>query len=297
VSRDVRQLCDGPLKAAVAALVFCGIPRADTTTAVLPYGTIDKEVYATRTSHNVVVRIMITTDTVPCAVAVRATAAEVWKNGNTLWDRFTVVCYLRLTGAENAAYAIAEFTPAGPANFQINEFALEDEKEYRHAPPGTIQKIQPKKELQYSISLKIRKTGRRKLRVTVSTNFPDSTVLQITGRRQFFQWEKEDPDFDTVFTEIGAVQGGRIESNFVLDESAWYFKRLKQKESGRFKGFRSITPLIRVDVLYEPVMQTCEKVKALLGPKGEKLKGDGALTADNVTMYKVEREIDIAFER
>ena len=80
------------------------------------YGAIKRMVY----------RLYLNTQATPDQDRMKATAEQVWRDGNRRWNEFTVfMIFGQIKDFNAGAYGIAEFTPSGLSDFRINTVPLQ----------------------------------------------------------------------------------------------------------------------------------------------------------------------------
>lgn len=92
---------------------------------VLTYWTVSEEPETKGLSKQMVVRVMISTETLPSDEMMQDTALHIWENGNKDWNRFTVFMYLPDMDPHNFAYGVGEFADHKLEEFHLNPMATE----------------------------------------------------------------------------------------------------------------------------------------------------------------------------
>ena len=71
-----------------------------------------------------VFRVVLETSKIPSRKSVMDVATQIWSNGNTKWDDFTILAYLQGMDWQSFAYLIIKFTEYGFQEYEVNEAAI-----------------------------------------------------------------------------------------------------------------------------------------------------------------------------
>lgn len=91
------------------------------------YRTIGTRDVSYNDNDRMVYEIYLKTDTIPDENRMKATARQIWKNGNLKWDQFTVFMIFGEIKdfSSGGAYGVCEFTSSGMTKFFINDVPLQ----------------------------------------------------------------------------------------------------------------------------------------------------------------------------
>ena len=88
-------------------------------------------------TKRMVYSIYLDTESTPSEERMKETAQQIWKNGNQRWNEFTVwMIFGPIKNFDTGAYGIAEFTPSGLKEFQINDIPLQMLELESKSPPS-----------------------------------------------------------------------------------------------------------------------------------------------------------------
>ncbi|MBD3345035.1 MAG: hypothetical protein GF401_08240 [Chitinivibrionales bacterium] len=273
---------------------------------ILPYKIIDRQVLGSFVSSKIIMKIMVETEKLPLEEDIKETAKKIWHEGNTLWNNFTLFVYLPEMNNEGAAYCFLEFGHSGLQNFQIQEFSIKETiwTQKKEKDVEEIKEKEPKRQvLEYTLALKVKKKKKsRGIDILVVTNFPDSTNLELTVARPYYQRGKDEELFGILNEEVCRVKGGRIERSYTINDGKWYYKIMNQNEDlGKkeedFARFKSISPRVKVYATYSPEIEQPLSVVNILGKNAEYVAGKGTGKIGYGKPYSVEKFTEIHFER
>lgn len=90
------------------------------------YRVMEKQDTSYGGTKRMVYRLYLNTQVAPDQDRMKATAEQVWRDGNRRWNEFTVfMIFGQIKDFNAGAYGIAEFTPSGLIDFQINSVPLQ----------------------------------------------------------------------------------------------------------------------------------------------------------------------------
>lgn len=90
------------------------------------YRVMEKQDISYGATKRMVHRLYLNTQTTPNQDRMKATAEQIWRNGNRRWNEFTVfMIFGQIKDFNAGAYGIAEFTPSGLSDFRINTVPLQ----------------------------------------------------------------------------------------------------------------------------------------------------------------------------
>lgn len=275
-----------------------GADRAGKQAEPVPYEVVSKQVAGDFTSSKMIWKVVLASEGIPSSDQIKNTVTGMWRDGNNLWSRFVVFVYLPEMEIEDAAYCIAEFFHGGLGSFTIQDFALQDVEVPASRPPPPEPR-DDRKVVRYALELSVSRTGSRKLDVGIVTDFPDSTNLVLTARRPYYIRGGTEEQYGTILEKLCPVVDGAYTDTLALDESDWYYRRLREGESGagEFAGFRSISPRVIVEARYSPDTPQPETVRSVLGPRGEYVSGPNVSSEEEGTVVRVTRVTEVHFEK
>ena len=270
-------------------------------TAAPGYTVVDRTVVGSYTGSNAIWKVILHTDTLPGKKHLRHTATRVWQSGNTLWERFTVFVFLPKMDTEKIAYSIAEFGHGGLSRLTVQDFALhgtawaQPEPEVIDTPKPTIETPEPE---EYRISLRVGEVARNKILLDVKTNLPDSARLQVAVRRPYYERSGDRKAcYGRLFTGTFQVVDGGIKREIALDDRTWYHNCLSRKDAPEepFPGFRSISPMLEVQVCFCPARNQPSSVIRATGANGELMRGKQVREIEGVNTLTVTTRAEIHF--
>ncbi|MBD3321221.1 MAG: hypothetical protein GF350_09020 [Chitinivibrionales bacterium] len=272
----------------------------------LSYTIIDQQVLGNFVSSKFIMKALVNVEELPSGSNMKTTAEAIWKDGNTLWNNFTLFLYLPGMNHEGAAYCFCEFSHGGLQKYEVQKFAIKGTRWEKKKPQKVKKPAKKKAEkpvLVYTLSLQVKKmTEGRSVDILVLTNFPEGTNLQLKVARPFFQREKDEEFFGILQEETCAVKEGRIDRRYTIDDSKWYYKTVNQKGGTKrseecFTKFKSISPRIKVSVAYSPEIPQPDSVSRILGPNADYVAGKDTGKIGYGKPYIVEKYIEVHFTR
>ncbi len=250
-------------------------------------------------------RVLLQVDRLPTDDRVRATAEQVWREGNTGHAEFTAFFYLPEMNMHGAAYAVAEYTPAGLKKFQTNDFALygtrwrSAEAEAAKADSAWTQQKRAPTVQGYQLTLTATKVSPRRLRIRATTDLPDGTMLYVSVDRQYHERNNDETYSGEIFERDVAVQAGHVELEIEVDDSRWYQKRREDERKfagmGVFGELGRISDEVDVSVLFSPRRTQSQEILRKLGRNGEHVGGAGARRSGDFTVYEAEEKVKVPF--
>ena len=102
--------------------------NSETSKSLLPYKIVKKEDQSYRGTSRMTYRVLLNVSEKPNEQKIKDVALSLWNDGNKSWKEFTVFLYLPEMNTNSMAYGIANFTPSGLDNFNVQEYALWDTK-------------------------------------------------------------------------------------------------------------------------------------------------------------------------
>lgn len=95
---------------------------------LLSFKIVKKEDHSYPGTSRMTYRVLLNVTKIPQEQEIKDVAFSLWQDDNKSWKEFTVFLYLTEMDTDDIAYGIANFTPSGLKDFNINEFALWDTK-------------------------------------------------------------------------------------------------------------------------------------------------------------------------
>ena len=143
----------------------------------LPYVIVEQEDISYLDNQRMTSRVILDVDTIPSEIEIINTATYIYEQENKKWKGYTVFIYLPEMNTGFSSYGIGEFNKDGLVNFRINKKSLK----------GTTWEIKEEiiqKKIQelteYSIDISTTNIEKRKVKITINTNFPDGKAMQLT---------------------------------------------------------------------------------------------------------------------
>lgn len=102
--------------------------KTATSKNMLSYKIVKKEDQSYRGTARMTYRVLLNVSKKPKEQKIKEVALSIWKDGNKSWKEFTVFLYLPEMNTNSMAYGIANFTPSGLKDFNVQEYALWDTK-------------------------------------------------------------------------------------------------------------------------------------------------------------------------
>ncbi|MFO7821358.1 MAG: hypothetical protein R6V56_04815 [Lentisphaeria bacterium] len=100
-------------------------PQPKPTATPYTYRVVKKRYSSYANTKRMVYSVYLNTQQTPDQERMRATAQQIWRNGNKKWDDFIVqMIFGPIENFDTGAYGIADFSPSGIVDFSINEVPL-----------------------------------------------------------------------------------------------------------------------------------------------------------------------------
>lgn len=101
-------------------------PPPEPATDPYAYHVMEEQNLSHGATKRMIYRLYFKTQSTPDQNRMKATAEQLWRNGNQGWDQFTVfMIFGPIKNFDAGAYGIAEFNPSGLSDFQINTDPLQ----------------------------------------------------------------------------------------------------------------------------------------------------------------------------
>ena len=91
---------------------------------MLKYKIVERKDISYPGVRRMVFRVVMEAVKLPSEEQLKKIAIDLWVNGNTVWDEFTVFIYLPNMDTNNIAYGVGEFNQKGLKELIINQDAL-----------------------------------------------------------------------------------------------------------------------------------------------------------------------------
>jgi len=243
--------------------------------------------------------------TLPTEIEMRNTANYLWGYGNKNWKEFTVFIYLPYMNTESTAYGVGEFNNDGLVSFTKNEDALYGTKWEIKKPKEPVKEIPVEKLKEYRIELSAINAGGRKIRINISTNFPDRTNFSLYINRNFYKKGDTETYIEELFDKDFSIKNGKFEILVdIINETAWYNEVQREIRAlpNDIKPISKISDKININVLYTAAELQPANVLEILGTKGEYVTGKGAEkfgtgTAGRLTSFSASKELYLPFKK
>ncbi len=98
--------------------------KTKTSKNLLSFKIVKKEDQSYRGTSRMTYRVLLNVTKTPQEQEVKDVAVSIWQDGNKSWKEFTVFLYLPEMDTNSMAYGIANFTPSGLKDFNVQELAL-----------------------------------------------------------------------------------------------------------------------------------------------------------------------------
>ena len=287
------------------SLIFCSCHlNSGRKPEILKYQIAKRQDISFMNIPRMVYRIMLEVDSLPTETKMRNTANYLWGNGNKNWKEFTVFIYLPYMNTESTAYAVGEFNNDGLVSFTKNEDALYETKWEIKKPKEPIKEISVEKLKEYRIELSTLDIGGRKLKINISTNFPDGTIFSLWINRDYYVKGDKEPNGGELGEKELSVRDGKIETIVTIDDRGWYdrYTKIAKAIPNDVPPIVKIPDKITINVMYTPANVQPENVIKILGTKGEYVTGKGAEkfgtgTAGRLTSFSVSKELYFPFKK
>ena len=152
----------------------------------------------------------------------------------------------------------------------------------------------------YFISISIEKLDRLKIKINITSNFPNGTILHVGVNRTYFEIGGNEKYVGDIYDELIPVLNGKIEKVIVVDDLIWQKEYIRvAQEKGHFidyPGVGTVSNEIEVYALYTPARPQPQKVLAVLGKRGEYVKGENVEFSSAVgNTLRTESQISMPF--
>jgi len=180
-------------------------------------------------------------------------------------------------------------------------FACAPEQPSKQDSTALPQVENEKKEYYSKIELSVIKEGSRKVKINITTDFPDGVNFLVDVGRKHYLKGKSEVYFGEIFSEDLTVKNGEIETTIIIDDTNWYnkYQELRKSLPNDWPPISKISDKIDVKVLFSPRRTQSPDILKLLGTKGEFVKGDSARKHEflDFMMYKTSKKINIPFKK
>jgi len=273
--------------------------NSENKSEILKFEMIEKQDISYLNNPRMVNRIILDVNSLPTDKEMRNTAIYLWENGNKNWNEFTVFIYLPEMNTRLTAYGIGEFNENGLVKINTNENALFGTKWEIKKTKESVKQIPVAELKEYTIEISTINDGERKIKINISTNFPDGVNFLLSiGRTHYLKGKSEDYSGD-IFSKDLTVKNRKIETIVEIDDSEWYneHQRLVKALPDDIMPIRKISDKINIDVLFSPRRNQSADILKVLGSNGEFVSGDGAKKSGNLTTYRISEELNIPFKK
>lgn len=147
---------------------------------------------------------------------------------------------------------------------------------------------------EYELNLKVIKVAAREVKIDVTTNFPDDTILSVSVYRLY-----DIKYVGKIFDTPANVRKGKVQITVPIMDS-WHTEYMaNQRKLGKelFSDIIIISDDVTVRVGYYPAWQKNLKIKKILGDKGQFVKGKGTEKSGTGISMTRETKIHIPFKK
>lgn len=271
---------------------------------ILNYSIAKREDISFMNTPRMVYRIILDVNSLPSDEEMKNTAINIWGNGNKNWKEFTAFLYLPEMNTEIPAYGVGEFNEGGLVRFNSNEYALIGTK-------WEIKKIEvPIKETpvanlkEYKIELSAIDAGERKVKINITTNFPDGTNLSLWINRDYYVKGENKPNGGELGDKDFTIKNGRFETIVIINDTEWYnrYQKVAKAIPNDFPPISKISDKITINVMYTPAVPQPANVVEILGTRGEFVSGKGSKhfgtgTLGRLTSFSVSKELTYSLKK
>jgi len=272
---------------------------------ILKYRVVRKQDYSYLNTPRMTYRIILDVEKLPLKEQMERTAIHIWKNGNKNWKEFTVFMYLPDMDTESAACYVAEFSSSELKKSVRQNFALYGTRWQQEKTQIQESQIDSKDVTEmareYFINLDIVKLDSRKIKIDITTNFPDGTNFFVDVSRTYQEKGKSETYSGEMFNKDIAVKNGKIQVESFINDSIWFNKYYEDaKKFGHlmdYPGVGKVSPNVRIWVLFSPRRNQRSNILKILGKNGEFIEGSGATKGSAHTSFEVTKLIEIPFKK
>lgn len=280
---------------------------------VLKYRLISKEDQSYRDSdgqnevRKMAVKIVLTGSGIPRESDIKATAGQLWSDGNRAWSSYRVWVYLPGMSTKWAAYATVVFSQTGMQSIEITESALYDTKWWpqiaarNRAARQRELSADPRKPVAYQYEAVIGARGHDSVEVSLHTNVPDGTMIMVSAEREYWENRGREAYVGDLFERDIAVSNGMVHVVFPIRDAKWLadYSRKLMDFPDQMHGIRKISPTVIVDVLLSPRRDQPAAVLSVLGKDGQALGGPALEVDDAIGLrsLRVRQRLAMAVRR
>jgi CxxC motif-containing protein len=212
--------------------------------------------------------------------------------------------YLPGMNTEAAAYCLGEFNTNGLVTFTKNEYALIGTKWEIKKTAAPVKEIPVEKLKEYKIELSATNEGEKKVKINITTNFPDGTNFSLWLNRNYYVKGEKEPNGGELGDKELSVKNGKIETIVTINDTEWYnrYQKVAKAIPNDFPPIVKISDIIDINVMYTPARTQPENVVKILGTRGEFVTGKGAKkfgtgTLGQLTSFSVSKELNMPFKK
>lgn len=164
---------------------------------------------------------------------------------------------------------------------------------------GVAQIISSEEFKEYYIKLSVAKEGNSKVRIKITTDFPDGVNFLVSASRDHYLVGSNETYAGEIFSKDFTVKNGKIEKTVTIDDSEWYneHQRLVRVLPNDIMPISKISDKIEISVLYTPASNDSAHVQKILGSKGENVSGKGAEKFGPLTIFRISKELNMPFKK
>ncbi|MCX6321518.1 MAG: hypothetical protein NTX93_06920 [Bacteroidia bacterium] len=156
---------------------------------------------------------------------------------------------------------------------------------------------------EYKIEINASDAGGGKVKINISTNFPDGTNLNINVGREYYVKGDKEIYSGGLFDKDFSVINGKFETIIIINDKEWYneHQRLVKALPDDIQPIAKISDNITIDVLYTAAAPQPSNVLKILGTRGEFVTGEGSEhfgtgTAGRLTTLRISKALYFPME-
>lgn len=153
----------------------------------LKYTVVEKQDVSYLGTPRMVFRVVVKTNRIPSEAQLKDIAISLWKDGNKHWKEFTVFMYLPYMDTHSVAYGIGRFVPQGLKEFEIDDYAIDLQKELTSKNTHQNKMTEEKIARRYNLAQNLRVGEEFKLskKTPLMPNFRPAKPLEAIAKMQY----------------------------------------------------------------------------------------------------------------
>lgn len=156
---------------------------------------------------------------------------------------------------------------------------------------------------EYKIKISAINLGERKVRINITTNFPDGTNLFLSSYRIYHTKGDTVAHCGDLPEKVFSVKDGKFETIIIIDDTEWYnrYQGVSKIFPSDFPPLSKISDKITINVMYTAARDQPANVTEILGTHGEFVTGKGSEqfgtgTAGRLTFLSASKELYFPME-